>query len=126
MDIVNIKTIETEHWQHKRGTIGGIATKIEDIEQCLETICTNAKGSVIHNPNIGLPILDYLDMPLNIVAPQLRQIIKTELNYQEPRITVENVNLEPDYEGILLIKISYIYESVLREKEVKTQWLTAA
>lgn len=125
METVNTKTLDTEHWQHKRGTIGGVVTDFEDIEQCLETICTTAKGTVIHNPNLGLPIMDFLDKPLNIVAPQLRQMFKEELEYQEPRVGIKSVALKANEDGLLIIKISYVYENILRTKEVITQWRTA-
>lgn len=125
MDITNIKVINTEHWQHKRGTIGDVVTDTEDIEQCLETICTTAKGTVVHNPNIGLPIMEYLDKPLNIIAPQLKLMIKEELQYQEPRIKIDTVTLQANEDGLLNIKINHIYENVLRTKEINTQWRTA-
>lgn len=116
------RQLNTEHWQHKRGTVGEIATDIEDIEQCFNTICNIVKGSVTHNPELGVDMMDYMDKPLNIVAPKLKTMYMAELNYQEPRAKVENVSFNADENGFLTIKISYKYEQTMRYKEVQTQW----
>ena len=149
MNIVNTKTLDTTNWQHAHGTYGGVVTDLEDVEQCIATICGCEKGTVIYNPNLGLPLKNYMDKPVISVIPELRQVIKMELEYQEPRITVDSVafraesgghaaaHAEPDVtpaerpysktadeNGFLIIKIAYIFEKVLRTKEVETQWQT--
>lgn len=120
----NTKTLNTQNWQHARGTIGGVVTEAEDVEQCIETICSCEKGSVIHNPELGLPLMEILDKPLTEVIPVLRQMVKTELEYQEPRITIDSMAFEANEYGFLVIKTAYIFENILRTKEVQTQWQT--
>lgn len=124
MTIVNTKTLDTTNWQHAHGTYGGVVTDLEDVEQCIATICGCEKGTVIYNPNLGLSLKNYMDKPVISVIPELRQVIKMELEYQEPRITVDSVAFKADENGFLIIKIAYIFEKVLRTKEVKTQWQT--
>lgn len=91
--VKNIKTLETTNWQHKRGTIGGIVTDLDDIEQCYETICNVKKGSVVHNPNLGWDILKYIDKPISQVRNPIRKELMDELNYQEPRATVTDIKV---------------------------------
>lgn len=91
--VKNIKTLETTNWQHKRGTIGGIVTDLDDIEQCYETICNVQKGTVVHNPNLGWDILKYIDKPITQIRNPIRKELMDELNYQEPRATVSDIKL---------------------------------
>lgn len=121
---VNTKTLDTTNWQHARGTFGGVVTEVEDVEQCIGTICGCEKGTVVYNPNLGLPLKQFMDRPVNEVIPQMRQIIKIELESQEPRITVDSVSFRADENGFLITKITYIFENTVRTKEVKTQWQT--
>lgn len=106
MNIVNTKTLDTINWQHAHGTYGGVVTDLEDVEQCIATICGCEKGTVIYNPNLGLPLKNYMDKPVISVIPELRQVIKMELEYQEPRITVDSVAFRADEDGFLIIKIA--------------------
>lgn len=91
--VKNVKALNTTNWQHKRNTIGGVVTDLDDIEQCYETICNVQKGSVVHNPNLGWNILKYIDRPITQVRTQIQKDLLTELNYQEPRATVSSVKV---------------------------------
>lgn len=122
MIIKNVKTLGTNNWQHKRDTIGEIVTELEDIEQCIDTICKTQKGKVVHNPNLGVPLMDFMDKPLNIVAKKIKRMFISELSYQEPRVTFNNVGLLAKPDGILNIKTGYIYEQIQHFKEVDIIW----
>ena len=119
---VNTKTLNTQNWQHARDTIGGVVTEIEDIEQCIETICTCEKGKVIHNPELGLAMNEFIDKPVNVSLPAIRRMIKSELQIQEPRIKIDTVTINADDNGFMTIKTTYVFENILRTKEVQTQW----
>lgn len=93
-DFVDVNTLTTLNRTHKLGTFGGMVTDVDDIIQCYAVIFTTQKGSVVHNPNLGWNIRDYLGMPLNEVVVRMSTELMSELNWQEPRAEVISVSFD--------------------------------
>lgn len=120
--ISDYRTLETENWQHKLGT-DAIAADIEDINQCIDTICTTQKGSIPYNPEFGLPLMDFMDKPINLVASKIAVQTLETLKLQEPRATYQDCKVkEIDENGCLRLLISYTYNQTSMIREVPIPW----
>jgi uncharacterized protein len=87
--------IKTPWWQAALGEVGGIITDADDISQCIEVICSTQKGEVPHRPEFGVDYLKYIGQPVNEVIPLLvRDVILAILEF-EPRVDVDDVDIEP-------------------------------
>lgn len=117
--IKDYRQLETKNWQHKVGTFGEIAAEIEDINQCIDTICATSKGSVVHSPNLGHSIMPYMDKPINISAPKIKHYLLKDLKIQEPRADFKSVDLKTDADGGLTAVIRYEYQQNAHSREVK-------
>ncbi|MDD3236801.1 MAG: GPW/gp25 family protein [Candidatus Gastranaerophilales bacterium] len=124
MIVKNVKELDTKNWQHKIGTIGEIATELDDIDQCILTIASTQKETVVHNPNLGVDLMQYMDRPINQVQSKMKQMLLTELQYQEPRVKFNNISFSIISESTLKIKIGYKYKQIQYYKEVELIWTT--
>lgn len=110
---MNIYKIPTKNWQHKIGSIGGIVTEADDIEQCYEVIFKTRLGSVVLNPNLGWNVMQYLGKPLNLVESKMRSALLKALNQQEPRAAATSAKFSygsaDDFAaGHLTVEIEYV------------------
>ena len=120
--ISDYRTLDTGNWQHKLGT-DAIAADIEDINQCIDTICTTQQGSIPYNPEFGLPLLDWMDKPLPAIAKKMAVKTLESLRAQEPRVTYQDCKIKGlDENGCLTLLISYTYNKTSMTKEVSVQW----
>lgn len=120
--INDYRTLETANWQHKLGT-DAIATEIDDINQCINTICTTPQGSIPYSPEFGLPLMDFMDKPINLVSSKIAVKTLETLKLQEPRATYQDCKVkEIDENGCLRLLISYTYNQTSMIREVLIPW----
>ena len=122
--IVNINKMKGLEWSHKLGTIGDIVQEIEDIKQCYTIIVSTQKGSIVHNPNLGWNIMQYMSKPINTVSSEMIRELTNELNYQEPRAGVNSIDILADegVKGKLKLKIGFNYKGKQENTEVDINW----
>ncbi len=119
-----MNNLNTNYWQHKAGTIGGIATDLEDIGQCYETIIGLNKGDVPYQPNLGANIIQAIGENPAETDRIVRALLMTELPKQEPRGKIKNIITDYDSRGRFKIKLSYSLisdETQIIEKEIIIQ-----
>lgn len=123
MIIKDVRKLNTEYWQHQKGTIGGILTEADDIGQCLETIATTQKGTVPHNPLFGFDLMEFQDMPLNQIEAKLKTALLGDLSIQEPRAEITDIvfNYDNGADGHLKCNIKYNIKNgnTNQEKEIQ-------
>lgn len=80
-----------------------------DIDQSLQILLATRPGERVMMPDFGcdLRILAFENIDPNTLGEARSLVEKSILNY-EPRITIENITLEPDtLQGIIHIKLDY-------------------
>ena len=111
--ITNTTQLHTKNWQHKRNTIGEIATDINDIKQCIDTICSTDKGSIPFMPEFGTEAMQALGENSDDAIDMISALWKTEIPKQEPRCEVTEITGVKEDNGRIKMKIYF------REKSTK-------
>jgi phage baseplate assembly protein W len=94
------------------GTVEMVSDE-EDIVQSLEIILSTRPAERIMQPDFGCELSQFLFEEISqSTITGMRGIISDALLYHEPRIDVEDINIdESEQEGLLLISISYTVRS---------------
>lgn len=69
-------------------------TGLDDINLCIRHILNTCKGEDILRPTFGSNHLDYLDQPQDVAIPNMVREIFLALAEWEPRIDVEEVQIQ--------------------------------
>jgi phage baseplate assembly protein W len=93
---VAIASLETADWQPALGAIGSVVQDGDDIDQCIRTILSTAKGSVPHEPDFGCDLWMYLDWPVEQARPFVIREILDAINTWEPRVEVTQISFDAD------------------------------
>ena len=81
-----------------------------DIEQSLKLILSTRPGERLTNPNFGCALHNYLFEPLiNSTIYLMKDAIEKAILYYEPRITLEEVDVDTDRELEGIININLVY-----------------
>lgn len=112
---MEITEITTQNWQKKRGTIGGIVTDLDDIEQCFDNIFNISKGEIPLQPNIGTNIIEAIGQKTDNALQIAKTLILKEFETQEPRAEVLSVKTSYDDNG--KIEIFVTFQSKLTKEE---------
>jgi uncharacterized protein len=83
---------------------------VEDIRQSLNIILSTSLGERIMRPDFGCNLKDYQFEPLNSnLVGFIRDTVLNALIYHEPRIRVDNIDVNADdqIEGRLMIVVDY-------------------
>ena len=99
--------IPFSHWSHRvghteivdgianpKGFWGEVVTGLADIEQVIRTIVLTPRLSVPTEPDKFCDAVRFMDRPPDIAIPRVTQEIWDALRDHEPRIVVENVEVE--------------------------------
>jgi phage baseplate assembly protein W len=81
-----------------------------DIDSSLEILLSTRPGERVMEPDYGCDLEDLLFKPVNLtLKTYVIDKIKTAILYYEPRIDVNNVNIDSsrENEGVLMIVIDY-------------------
>lgn len=70
------------------------ATGINDIVQCVQTLLTTVKGSVVLDRDLGMSS-DMVDQPLSDMSLVYKEVYETISKF-EPRVDVKKVNIVVD------------------------------
>jgi phage baseplate assembly protein W len=82
-----------------------------DLESSIRMVLITAPGERVMRPEFGCKIWELLFEPINANTLGLMAVaVREALGRWEPRITVEDVVVEPDRrdEGMVMIRISYL------------------
>ena len=112
-DQKNIENIIGVGWSfpptfdHKTSTIEMTAGRT-DIEQSLEIIITTRLGERVMRPEFGCALDQYVFDPMSTSQQSfIKELIKTAILYHEPRIDLNELNLEITLDGYLNILLVY-------------------
>lgn len=86
--------------------VGVIAVGLADIRQCINIILKTVPGSDPLRPLFGCGIYEYIDAPVSIAVPNMKQAIFEALDIWEPRINVMAITHEIINENVIF-SISY-------------------
>lgn len=103
--IQDITKLKTKNWQHKRGTIGDVATEIDDIAQCVTSIMELTKGSVPFCPELGTNVIEAIGENTEDAIEIATAIFAKEIPIQEPRCEILDITCEKDDNGKILTKV---------------------
>lgn len=118
----NIKKLHTKNWQHQRNTIGEVVTEINDIKQCIDTICLTAKGSVPFMPELGTNAFEALGENSDDAIGLIIAMWEKEIPLQEPRCEITDITGNKDENGKILMEIYFRKKSKNKtEKTEKTE-----
>ena len=95
-------------FEQDTGTVKMVSGE-EDIVQSLEIILSTYPAERIMQPDFGCELSQFLFEEISRgTITAIRGIISDALLYHEPRIDVENINInESEKDGLLLISITY-------------------
>jgi uncharacterized protein len=96
----------------RTGYHGGldIARGIDSIERSIHMILSTAPGERVMRPDFGCAIWDLLYEPINTATIGLMgEATREALGRWEPRIEVDDVDVEPDDSSIGAVRISVAY-----------------
>jgi len=85
-----------------------------DIQQSLQILLSTRPGERVMQPTYGCNLEELLFEPLTTTfKTYIKQQIETAILYHEPRIKLDNVDLDEsvDVEGLVIIKVSYTVRS---------------
>ena len=85
-----------------------------DIQQSLQILLSTRPGERIMQPKYGCNLEELLFEPLTTTfKTYIKQLVQNSIIYYEPRIKLNNVELNEssDVEGLVLIKIDYTVRS---------------
>ena len=100
------------HFPMRSGYDGGIdlARGVESIERSIHMILSTAPGERVMRPEFGCAIWDLLYEPINNSTIGLMgEATREALSRWEPRIEVEDVEVEPDESANGAVRISVAY-----------------
>lgn len=87
----------------------------KDIEQSLKLILSTRPGERITNPNFGCRLHEFVFEPLiGSTISRMKGAIESAILFFEPRITLDNINidLERELDGIVEIKLEYTIRKI--------------
>jgi len=105
--MTDITKLQTKNWQHKRGTIGGIASNIDDIRQCINTICSIDKGEVPFMPELGADIFGAIGENSDDAIDIIKSVLLKEIPKQEPRCEITDITGSKDENGGVKLTIYF-------------------
>lgn len=91
MEAIDITKLQTKNWQKRRNTIGDVAVGIEDIKQCIYTICTTKKGSIPFMPEFGTDIFETIGENSDDAIDTISAVWTKEVPIQEPRCEITDI-----------------------------------
>jgi phage baseplate assembly protein W len=100
------------HFPMRTGYHGGldIARGVDSIERSIHMILSTAPGERVMRPDFGCAIWDLLYEPINTATIGLMgEATREALGRWEPRIEVDDVDVEPDDSSIGAVRISVAY-----------------
>lgn len=106
-------------WAFPIGTIDGggeilLSSEEEKIAEAIHIILCTAPGERLMRPDFGCGIFNYVFAPNNVrTAGLIRFHVEEALNRWEPRIDLEDVQVQPDPgdPAVILISITYRVKS---------------
>lgn len=99
---------------NQNGTVK-LVSEEEDIRQSLKIILSTRKGERLTNPSFGCAMFDYLFEPINTYTTlKIKETIERAIVDFEPRITVDEINIDTSREldGIVGIDLTYIIRKI--------------
>ena len=89
----------------------GMLEDVADIESSLEILLSTRLGERIMEPNYGCNLDEMVFEAMNLtMLTYLKDLVENAILYFEPRIELENIEIDTagELEGVLLIKIDYL------------------
>ncbi len=81
--------------------VGLIVTGLSDLGQCIDLILKTVPGSDPFRPFFGCKVWDFIDAPVNLAIPNMKNAIYHALNIWEPRIKILRISHQLQQSNIL-------------------------
>ena len=92
-----------------------LAVNYADVSQSISSLIQTRLGSVPFRPNFGADVQNILFEKMGLLqADQIRSRIETAITSFEPRATLDNINVLPNYDAN--IYEIYIYYTIIYDK----------
>lgn len=92
--MATLSEIRSQDWQLSTQAQGGIVQGLDDIKQCIDIILSTAQGTDPFRPDFGIDLMAYLDLPVNVAAPNLIREITEQIELWETRVTITAISYQ--------------------------------
>lgn len=106
--MATLNEIRSSYWQLSTAQSGAVVQGLADIQQCIQTILTTQRGSVVLMRTFGVDVMAFIGQPINTVKSELTRDIIEQIEAFEPRATVERISATTQGDGSnLLVEITW-------------------
>lgn len=103
-----LNQITSSYWQLSTAAAGEVVQGLADIQQCIQTILTTQRGSVVLMRTFGVDLMAFIGQPINVVKAELTRDIIEQIELFEPRATVERIAATTQGDGSnLLVNVTW-------------------
>ena len=92
--MATLENITSSDWQLSLKNAGGVVQDVNDINQCIQTILSTAKGSNPIRLDFGCDLWLFVDQPVNTAIPLMVKEIITSIDAYEQRIKITNITYD--------------------------------
>jgi len=89
--MATLSDIKSSDWTLALDEEGKLVQGIDDINQCVLTILSTVRGSDPLRPTFGVPLISFIDRPVNEAIPELIRECVDQITEYEPRIEITSV-----------------------------------
>jgi phage baseplate assembly protein W len=97
-----------------KAAAASMLSDVEDINSSLEILLSTRQGERVMQPDYGCNLDELVFEPLTTsFKTYIRDLIKTAILYYEPRISINNIELDDtgELQGKILVKVDYTVRS---------------
>ena len=96
---IDTTTIAAQYWSPSLAEEGQVVENTDDINQCLRIILQTPQGSDPHRPTFASRVHEFVDWPQSSVRNRLVRECFEAITTWEPRINVDQVNVQFNPDG---------------------------
>jgi phage baseplate assembly protein W len=106
--MATLNEITSSYWQLSTAQAGEVVQGLADIQQCIQTLLSTQRGSVVLMPTFGIDIMALIGQPINVVKADLTRDIIEQIEAFEPRVSIERITATMQGDGSnLLVELTW-------------------
>ena len=106
--MATLNEITSSYWQLSTAQAGEVVQGLADIQQCIQTLLSTQRGSVVLMPTFGIDIMALIGQPINVVKADLTRDIIEQIEAFEPRVSIERITATMQGDGSnLLVQLTW-------------------
>lgn len=106
--MATLNEITSSYWQLSTAQAGEVVQGFADIQQCIQTLLSTQRGSVVLMPTFGIDIMALIGQPINVVKADLTRDIIEQIEAFEPRVSIERITATMQGDGSnLLVELTW-------------------